>query len=229
MDKFGWRHDQAHKGPGIRCPNRSLGDESGAQSSERSYGQVGAVQVASGKVHILAHLGEAAGGLAVARLSRGHAAFRSRASARARNQRLRESLQGRALHAEGRRGKGNPEILGRVGNRRHEPRSKGWSPHFLDEFVLIASGGADPVTKTGRLEQLSKPGFGPAPPQLAANPEVRFIHFGDSVVMIAQANPYAGKPAHISRVWVYRDGMWRMAFSYQTTIQSAAPIVPPDS
>jgi hypothetical protein len=109
----------------------------------------------------------------------------------------------------------------------HDP--KGWSPHFLDEFVLIASGGADPVTKAGRLEQLSRPGFGPAPPQLAANPEVRFIHFGDSVVMIAQANPYSGKPAHISRVWVYRSGMWRMAFSYQTTVQSAAPIVPPSS
>jgi hypothetical protein len=35
------------------------------------------------------------------------------------------------------------------------------------------------------------------------------------------------KPARISRIWVNRDGMWRMAFSYQTTIQSAPPIVPP--
>jgi len=34
-------------------PKPPLGDESGAQVSERSYGQVGAVQVASGKVHIL--------------------------------------------------------------------------------------------------------------------------------------------------------------------------------
>jgi hypothetical protein len=30
-------------------------------------------------------------------------------------------------------------------------------------------------------------------------------------------------------VWVLRDGMWRMAFSYQTTVQSATPIVPPNS
>ena len=34
-------------------PKPPLGDESGSQISERSYGQVGAVQVASGKVHIL--------------------------------------------------------------------------------------------------------------------------------------------------------------------------------
>jgi hypothetical protein len=104
-----------------------------------------------------------------------------------------------------------------------------WSPHFLDEFVLISSGAADPATKAVRLEQLSRPGFGPAPPQLAAEPVVRFIHFGDSVVMIGQTKPYSGKPAHVSRIWVNRDGMWRMAFSYQTTIQSAAPIVPPAS
>ena len=34
-------------------PKPPLGDESGAQVSERTYGQVSAVQVASGKVHIL--------------------------------------------------------------------------------------------------------------------------------------------------------------------------------
>src|SRR5579864_167341 len=34
-------------------PKPPLGDESEAQVSERSYGQVGAVQVAGGKVHIL--------------------------------------------------------------------------------------------------------------------------------------------------------------------------------
>jgi hypothetical protein len=83
------------------------------------------------------------------------------------------------------------------------------------------------VTKQGRIAQLSKPGVGPAPPQLAKTPAVRFLQFGDSVVMIAQANPYAGKPAHISRIWVKQDGTWKMAFSYQTTVQSAPAIVPP--
>jgi len=108
---------------------------------------------------------------------------------------------------------------------RHDP--KAWTPYLLDEFVLISSGNTDPVDKAGRMEQLSEPGIGPAPPQLEANPAVRFFHFGDTVVMIAQANPYAGKPAHISRIWVNRGGMWRMAFSYQTTIQSAPDVVPP--
>jgi hypothetical protein len=44
--------------------------------------------------------------------------------------------------------------------------------------------------------------------------------------MVAQSKPYAGKPAHITRVW-FKDGdMWKMALSYQTTMQSVPAVVP---
>ncbi|HXP78925.1 MAG TPA: nuclear transport factor 2 family protein [Verrucomicrobiae bacterium] len=210
-------------------PKPPLGDESGAQVSERSYGQVGAVQVASGKVHILRIWVKRPAGW---RLLDYHEVTQRSGAAPPPGPGTNDCenpCKGVPYTPKDDAEKGILKSWGELETAvtNHDP--KGWSPHFLDEFVLIASGGADPVTKAGRLEQLSKPGFGPAPPQLAANPEVRFIHFGDSVVMIAQANPYSGKPAHISRVWVYREGMWRMAFSYQTTIQSAAPIVPPKS
>ncbi len=49
------------------------------------------------------------------------------------------------------------------------------------------------------------------------------------MVTIAQANPYAGKPSHATRIWVKGDQMRAMAFSYQTTVQSAPEIVPPKS
>lgn len=210
-------------------PKPPLGDESGAQVSERSYGQVGAVQVASGKVHILRIWVKRPAGW---RLLDYHEVTQRSGAAPPPGPGTNDCenpCKGVPYTPKDDAEKGILKSWGELETAvtNHDPN--GWSPHFLDEFVLIASGGADPVTKAGRLEQLSKPGFGPAPPQLAANPEVRFIHFGDSVVMIAQANPYSGKPAHISRVWVYREGMWRMAFSYQTTIQSAAPIAPPKS
>jgi hypothetical protein len=210
-------------------PKPSLGDESGAQVSERTYGQVGAVQVASGKVHILRIWVKRPVGW---RLLDYHEVTQRSGAAPPPGPGTNDCenpCKGVPYTPKDDAERGILKSWGELETAvtSHDP--KGWSPHFLDEFVLIASGGADPVTKAGRLEQLSKPGIGPAPPQLAANPEVRFIHFGDSVVMIAQANPYSGKPAHISRVWAYRDGMWRMAFSYQTTIQSAAPIVPPNS
>ena len=210
-------------------PKPSLGDESGAQVSERTYGQVGAVQVASGKVHILRIWVKRPEGWRL--LDYHEVAQRSGAApppGPGTND-CENPCKGVPYTPKDDAEKGILKSWGELETAvtNHDP--KGWSPHFLDEFVLIASGGSDPVTKAGRLEQLSRPGFGPAPPQLAADPEVRFLHFGDSVVMIAQANPYFVKPAHISRVWVSRDGMWRMAFSYQTTIQSATPIVPPHS
>ena len=210
-------------------PKPQLGDETGAQVSERTYGQVGAVQVGSGKVHILRIWAKRPAGW---RLLDYHEVTQRTGAAPPPGPGTNDCenpCKGVPYMPKDDAEKGILKSWGELETAvtGHDP--KGWSPHFLDEFVLIASGGADPVTKAGRLEQLSKPGFGPAPPQLADNPEVRFIHFGDSVVMIAQANPYSGKPAHISRVWVYREGMWRMAFSYQTTIQSAAPIVPPNS
>jgi len=40
------------------------------------------------------------------------------------------------------------------------------------------------------------------------------------------SNPYAGKPNHITRIWVKGPETWQMAFSYQTTVQSASAIVP---
>src|SRR4029077_3504264 len=43
-------------------PKDALGDESGAEVSERTYGQVGAVNVGRGKVHILRMWGQRPGG-----------------------------------------------------------------------------------------------------------------------------------------------------------------------
>ncbi len=210
-------------------PKPPLGDESGAQVSERTYGQVGAVQVARGKVHIVRIWVNRPAGWQL--LDYHEVTQRSGAALPPgpTTNDCENPCKGVPYTPKNDAEKGILKSWGELETAvtNHDP--KGWSPHFLDEFVLISSSGTDPVDKAGRLAALSKPGIGPAPPQLAADPQVRFFHFGDSVVMIAQANPYSGKPAHISRIWVNRDGMWRMAFSYQTTIQSAAPIVPPKS
>jgi hypothetical protein len=206
-----------------------LGDESGAQASERTYGQVGAVQIASGKIHILRIWVKRPAGWRL--LDYHEVTQRSGAAPPAgpTTNTCENPCKGVPYTPKDDAEKGILKSWGELETAVTNHNPDGWSPHFLDEFVLIASGGTDPVDKAGRLAQLGKPGVGPAPPQLAADPQVRFIHFGDTVVMFAQANPYSGKPAHISRVWVNQDGMWRMALSYQTTIQSAAPIVPPKS
>jgi hypothetical protein len=206
-----------------------LGDESGAQVSERTYGQVGAVQVANGKIHILRIWVKRPGGW---RLLDFHVVTQRSGPAPPPGPTTNECenpCKGVPYAPKNDAERGILKSWGELETAvtKHDPA--GWAPHFLDEFVLISSNAADPAPKSVRLEQLGKPGFGPAPPQLAADPAVRFFQFGDTVVMVAQANPYSGKPAHISRIWINREGMWRMAFSYQTTIQSALPIVPPAS
>jgi hypothetical protein len=211
-------------------PKPVLGDESGAKSTVRGYGpDVAAVQVASGKVHVLRIWTKRPAGW---RLFVYHEVTQRTGAApppSATTNNCENPCKGVPYTAKDDAEKGILKSWGELETAvtNHDP--KAWSPHFLDEFVLISSGAPDPVDKAGRMKQLTAPGVGPAPPQLAKTPAVKFIHFGDTVIMIAQANPYAGKPNHISRIWTKGDGTWRMAFSYQTTIQSAPEIVPPKS
>jgi hypothetical protein len=101
-----------------------------------------------------------------------------------------------------------------------------WAQHFADEFVVIRSGGTEPVTKQGRIAQLDRQkqeGTAGAPGQLAPG-HTRMFTIGDTVVMTCQTTPHAGKPSHVTRVWVKRNGAWLMTVSFQTTIQSAPAV-----
>jgi hypothetical protein len=40
------------------------------------------------------------------------------------------------------------------------------------------------------------------------------------MVMTCLHQPYHGKPIHVTRVWLNRNGQWVMAISFQTTIQA---------
>jgi hypothetical protein len=213
-------------------PKPPLGDEGGAQVGVRIYGQIGAVQAASGKVHVLRVWGKRASGwrlLVYHEVTQRAAPPPPGGPPTPTTNDCENPCKGVPYTPKNAAEKGILTSWGQLETAvtNHQPTI--WAPHFLDEFVLINSGGTEPVDKAGRISQLSRPGIGPAPAALAADPVVRFIALGDAVVMIAQTKPYAGKPAHVSRIWVNRDGMWRMALSYQTTIQAAPAIVPPEA
>ncbi len=210
-------------------PKPPLGDEAGAQAGERTYGQLGAVQVAGGKVHILRIWGQRPAGwrlLVYHEVTQRAAPPPPGPPAPSTND-CQNPCKGVPYTPKNAAEKGILTSWGELETAVTNHQPKVWAPHFLDEFVLVNSGATEPVNKAGRVAALSRPGIGPAPAELAADPAVRFIHFGNSVVMMAQTKPYAGKPAHVSRIWVLQDGMWRMAMSYQTAIQAAPAIVPP--
>jgi hypothetical protein len=211
-------------------PKPMLGDEGGAQVSEKGYGSaLAAVQVASGKMHVLRIWAKRPAGWRLLIYQEVTQRSGPAPAAMPTTNDCENPCKGVPYTAKNDAEKGILKSWAELETAVLHHDAKGWTPHVLDDFVLISSGAAEPADKAFRLKQLNTPGVGPAPPTLAKTPAVRFIHFGDSVVMIAQANPYAGKPNHITRIWVKGPETWQMAFSYQTTIQSAAMIMPPKS
>jgi hypothetical protein len=193
-----------------------------AEAREHTYGQVGTFQIASGKAHVLRVWVKRPAGWRLLIYHEVTQAEKAEPPGPSTNECVNpcktvpykpknEAEKGVILSWQ--------QLETAVTN--HDPQA--WTPHFADEFVLIASGGTQPTTKADRIAQLGKPGVGPAPPGLDW---ARMFDFGDTVVMVSQSKPYSGKPAHISRVWVKQNGNWLMCLSYQTTIQDAPAITP---
>jgi hypothetical protein len=96
-----------------------------------------------------------------------------------------------------------------------------WAPHIADEFAMLSSANDHPLTKADRIATLNlqkQTGRGSAPSPLVS---AQMFDFGDSVIMTCLHQPYMGKPVHVSRLWIKRDGKWILSISFQTTIQAA--------
>ncbi len=96
-----------------------------------------------------------------------------------------------------------------------------WAPHVDTEFVTVSSNADHLVSKADRIATLNsqkESGVGSAPAPLVS---AQMFDFDDAIVMTCLHEPYKGKPIHVSRVWIKRDGRWVMSISFQTTIQAA--------
>ena len=96
-----------------------------------------------------------------------------------------------------------------------------WAPHIAEEFAMLGSTNDHPLTKADRIATLNlqkQTGRSTAPAPLVS---AQMFDFGDSVVMTSLHQPYTGRPVHVSRLWIKRDGKWIMSISFQTTIQAA--------
>jgi hypothetical protein len=100
---------------------------------------------------------------------------------------------------------------------RHEPEI--WAQHVADEFMVV--GAARRHSKADRkavLEEQRRTNANSAPAPLVS---ARLFGFKDAMVMACEHQPFHGKAARVSRVFVKRDGRWLMAISFQTTRQDA--------
>jgi hypothetical protein len=86
-----------------------------------------------------------------------------------------------------------------------------------EEFVAASSNSNKVSDKRGRMDDFDHSKMsGVAPTPLTS---ARMFEFGDAVLMTSEHTPVQGKPLHVTRIWVRRDGSWVETLSYQTSIQ----------
>jgi hypothetical protein len=203
-------------------PKDALGDESGVEVRERTYGQVGAVNVGGGRVHILRMWVKKPGGW---RLLVYHEVKQLEQPSTSAGSGVKDCENPCKMVPFQPANEAEQAIIAswqalETGVTAHD--AEAWAPHIADEFVQISSNSDHVISKAGRIETLNKQkasGVGSAPAPLVS---AKMFNFGDAVIMTCLHQPYSGKPIHVSRLWIKRDGKWIMSISYQTTIQAAA-------
>lgn len=201
-------------------PKNVLDDEAGADRSESTYGQVAAVSASHGKIHVMRLWVRRSSGW---RLLVYHAVTQLEQPSPSQGSGVNtcenpcKAVPFEPANEAERAVIASWQAL-ETGVTAHD--SAAWAPHIAEEFVQISSNSDHPISKKDRMATLDKQkisGLGSAPAPLVS---AKMFDFGDVVVMTCLHQPYTGKPIHVSRLWIKRDGNWVMAISYQTTIQA---------
>lgn len=201
-------------------PKPALGDETGAEVTERTYGDVGAVNASQGKIHVLRLWVKRAEGwklLVYHEVKQLDQPSTSAGSGVAECANPCKTVPYQPANQAERDIIASWQAL-ETGVTAHDAAA--WAPHIADEFIQISSNSDHVISKAGRMETLNKQkqiGVGSAPAPLVS---AKMFDFGDAVIMTCLHQPYSGKPIHVSRLWIKRDGNWIMAISYQTSIQA---------
>ena len=202
-------------------PTPALGDESRALVKQRTYGQVGALMSARDKAHVLRLWVHRPAGW---RLLVYHEVVLGRQTPAPSGPGVRDCENPCKTLPYKPRNEAEQGVVAswqalETGVTNHD--SAAWATHVAEEFVMLGSSNDHPLTKADRMATLNlqkQTGFGSAPSPLVS---AQMFDFGDAVVMTCQHQPYTGKPVHVSRLWIKRNGRWVMSISYQTTMQAA--------
>jgi hypothetical protein len=202
-------------------PTPALGNEAGAQMKQQIHSQVGAVMSGRDKTHVLRIWVRRPAGW---RLLVYHEVALGRQASAPSGPGVKDCENPCKTLPYKPRNEAEQAIVAswqalETGVTNHDAAA--WSPHIADEFVMLGSSNDHPLSKADRIATLNlqkQTGFSSAPAPLVS---AQMFDFGDAIVMTSQHQPYIGKPVHVSRLWIKRNGQWIMAISYQTTVQAA--------
>src|SRR5258705_10319929 len=148
-------------------PKGALGDESGVEVSERTYGQVGAVNVGRGKVHVLRIWVQRPGGW---RLLVYHEVKQMEQPSTSAGSGVKDCENPCKMVPFKPPNEAEAAIIAswqalEAGVTAHD--AEAWAPPIADEFVQVSSNSDHVISKAGRIWTLTKQkasGGGPAPP-----------------------------------------------------------------
>ncbi len=96
--------------------------------------------------------------------------------------------------------------------------AEGWADHVSEDFMLIRPNG-HLLDKADRMKTIRNQKAHSIVVHVPVAQWVRVWMFGDTAVMIAHHHLYNGTPYRATRVWILRDGVWKLALSQQTIIK----------
>jgi hypothetical protein len=101
----------------------------------------------------------------------------------------------------------------------HAHNAEGFAIMVGDEFAALSSNSDKLQTKSSRIEEFKRSkDAGLAPTPLVS---ARMLAFGDAVLMLSEHKPDRGNPLRVTRIWVKRAGNWVETLSYQTALGAA--------
>ncbi len=201
-------------------PTSPMGDESAAKIEHRDYGQVVAILSAREKIHVLRVWVKRGANwrlLEYHEVSQAETAQSSSGTGVAECQNPCKTVPFQPKNESEQAVIASWQAL-ETGVTNHD--ASAWSPHVDDSFITVSSSSDHPVFKADRIATLNlqkQTGYPSAPAPLVS---AQMFDFGNTIVMTCLHQPYHGKPVHVSRVWLKRNGQWLMAISFQTTVQA---------
>jgi hypothetical protein len=85
-----------------------------------------------------------------------------------------------------------------------------------DEFVAASSNSNRTFTKPERIQGFNQGRMGGVAPTALVSAQM--FDFAGAILMRSEHRPEAGKPLHVTRLWIQREGRWMEALSYQTSV-----------
>ena len=200
-------------------PKPGIGGEGNAQSKHYLYGELGDVQASAGRVHALRVWVKRAAGWRAMVYQEVTSLGTPPSFAPGAGKDCENPCKSVSYQPKNEAEKEVVSAYEHLETAAMAHNSAAFSTLVADEFMAASSNSNKVYDKRGRMEDFDHSKMaGVAPTPLTS---ARMFDYGDAVLMTSYHKPDRGKPLHVTRIWVKRNGNWVEALSYQTSIQAS--------